>query len=229
MLKENELIGSFTVYRQDPRPFTEKQISLVTNFAAQAVIAIENTRLLNELRESLEQQTATADVLRVISSSPGDLGPVFQAMLENAARICGATFGALFLADGDGFRHVAAHNAPLELIEERRRIPVIRPHPGTSIARVAATKRPAQIDDIRAEPAYTDDPGRLAIINAGARTMLSVPMLKDDDLVGANCDLSTRGPTVQRQANCAVGELRRSSRHRHRERAAAERIASANE
>jgi GAF domain-containing protein/anti-sigma regulatory factor (Ser/Thr protein kinase) len=184
MLKENELIGSFTVYRQDPRPFTEKQISLVTNFAAQAVIAIENTRLLNELRESLEQQTATADVLRVISSSPGDLGPVFQAMLENAARICGATFGALFLADGDGFRHVAAHNAPLELIEERRRIPVIRPRPGTSIARVAATKRPAQIDDIRAEPAYTDDPGRLAIINAGARTMLSVPMLKDDDLVG---------------------------------------------
>jgi GAF domain-containing protein len=184
MLKENELIGSFTVYRQDPRPFTEKQISLVTNFAAQAVIAIENTRLLNELRESLEQQTATADVLRVISSSPGDLGPVFQAMLENAARICGATFGALFLADGDGFRHVAAHNAPPELIEERRRIPVIRPRPGTSIARVAATKRPAQIDDIRAEPAYTDDPGRLAIINAGARTMLSVPMLKDDDLVG---------------------------------------------
>jgi GAF domain-containing protein len=184
MLKANTIFGVIAIYRTEVGPFNEKQIALVANFAAQAVIAIENARLLNELRESLEQQTATADVLRVISSSPGDLGPVFQAMLENAARICGATFGALFLADGDGFRHVAAHNAPLELIEERRRIPVIRPRPGTSIARVAATKRPAQIDDIRAETAYTDDPGRLAIVNAGARTMLSVPMLKDDDLVG---------------------------------------------
>jgi GAF domain-containing protein len=184
MLKANTIFGVIAIYRTEVGPFNEKQIALVANFAAQAVIAIENARLLNELRESLEQQTATADVLRVISSSPGDLGPVFQAMLENAARICGATFGALFLADGDGFRHVAAHNTPLELIEERRRIPVIRPRPGTSIARVAATKRPAQIDDIRAETAYTDDPGRLAIVNAGARTMLSVPMLKDDDLVG---------------------------------------------
>jgi GAF domain-containing protein len=184
MLRGGELIGAIVIYRQQVQPFTDKQIDLVQNFAAQAVIAIENARLLNELRESLEQQTATADVLRVISSSPGQLEPVFEAMLENAARICGATFGALFLGEGDGFRHVAAHNAPPELVEERRRIPVIHPRPGTSIARVAATKRPAQIADIRAESAYRDDPGRLAIINAGARTMLSVPMLKDDELVG---------------------------------------------
>src|SRR5262249_48278222 len=114
MIKEDESIGAINIYRQEVRPFTEKHIELVTNFASQAVIAIENTRLLNELRESLEQQTATSDVLSVIASSPGELQPVFDAMLANATRLCNAKFGTLTLYDGEAFRNVALHNVPPE-------------------------------------------------------------------------------------------------------------------
>ena len=130
MLKENELIGAIGIYRQEVRPFTDKQIELVQNFAAQAVIAIENTRLLNELRQSLEQQTATADVLRIISSSPGDLEPVFQAMLENATRICDAKFGTLIRFDGE-YCHVAAQvGTPAEYAEYNRQRGSYKPTPG---------------------------------------------------------------------------------------------------
>ena len=116
MLKEGELVGAIGIYRQEVRPFTDKQIELVTNFAAQAVIAIENTRLLSELRETLERQTATSEVLKVISSSPGELGPVFGSMLENATRICDANFGNLLLVEGDAFppwSDCMAHQKPL--------------------------------------------------------------------------------------------------------------------
>jgi GAF domain-containing protein/anti-sigma regulatory factor (Ser/Thr protein kinase) len=186
MFKESQLVGAIIIYRQEVRPFTDKQIELVKNFADQAVIAIENTRLLNELRESLQQQTATADVLRVISSSPGELEPVFQTMLENATRICGAKFSLLLLLEGNAYRYVALHGAPPAFVESCRRRKIISVNPGTAMGRAAAIKKPVQFADIRAEPAYINDPERFSILHdTGARTFLSVPMLKDNDVIGA--------------------------------------------
>jgi GAF domain-containing protein len=187
MLNENQVVGLIAIYRREVRPFTEKQIALVTSFANQAVIAIENARLLSELRESLEQQTATSEVLGVISRSPGELEPVFQAMLANATRICGAKLGILFRSEGDAFRVVALYGAPPSFAEERRRNPVLQPHPGTGLGRVAATKQAVQIADVQAEPAYQSDPIRRAglLALAGARTLVVVPMLKENELVGA--------------------------------------------
>ena len=193
MLKENEVVGVIAIYRQEVRPFTEKQIELVTNFAAQAVIAIENTRLLNELRqrtddlsESLEQQTATAEVLQIISSSAGNLEPVFQAMLENATRICGAKFGTLYLYDGDAFHATAFHNAPPAFIEDRKRAP-LRPPPDSSLGRAARTKQAAHVlDSTKRESYVRRDPFVVAGAELGGyRTILSVPMLKEDKLIGA--------------------------------------------
>jgi two-component system, NtrC family, sensor kinase len=194
MLKDDELVGFITIFRQEVRPFTDKQIELVTNFAAQAVIAIENTRLLNELRqrtddltESLEQQTATSEVLKVISSSPGKLEPVFQSMLENATRICEAKFGNLLLYDADAFRLTAVYGAPPAWAEEYRRNPVFRPSPDVPLGRVAATKQVVHVADVAREPSYAaGDPAIVPLVDvAGARSLVVVPMLKDNELVGA--------------------------------------------
>src|SRR5262245_14753595 len=185
LVREGNIIGVFGLARKTVRPFTEKQIELVTTFADQAVIAIENVRLLSELRESLQQQTATADVLRVISSSPGELKPVFQTMLEKAVHICGAKFGILFLIEGDAFRTVALHGAPPAYAEARRREPVIRVQPGTALGRACMVKRPVQIADVHAEPAYRDLLRADFLNLTGARTVVAVPMLKEDELVGA--------------------------------------------
>jgi signal transduction histidine kinase/putative methionine-R-sulfoxide reductase with GAF domain len=179
MLKENESIGFILMARQDVRPFTDKQIELVKNFAAQAVIAIENTRLLNELRQSLEQQTATSEVLGVISRSPGELQPVFDAMLANATRICEASFGNLLLYDGDAFRHVALHNAPQDWAVEQQRDPVAPRRSARMLYRVTETKQVVHVADIVAE-----NPEEPIAKIAGARTLLIAPMLKENDLIG---------------------------------------------
>src|SRR5262249_24238355 len=149
LLREGSPIGVLSLGRNSVRAFTGREIELVTTFADQAVIAIENTRLLNELRESLAQQTATADVLQVISSSPGELKPVFEAILKNATRICEAKFGSMYLYEGDAFCFVAQHNAPLAFVEARTRDPIVRPPPDTPLGRVATTKQVSHIADMR--------------------------------------------------------------------------------
>ena len=223
------------IYRQEVRPFTDKQIELVTNFAAQAVIAIENTRLLNELRqrtddlsEALEQQTATSEVLRVISSSPGELEPVFDAMLENATRICEADFGNLLLVEGEGVRLVAHKNAPEAYVAMFADGPLI-PGPYTGVGRAMRSKTLVHIADLTEEPPHTQsDPQRVATTNIlKARTFLAVPMLKDGQLIGIILIYRAAGSPVQRQADRADAELRRPGRDRHREHAAAQRAAPA--
>jgi two-component system NtrC family sensor kinase len=192
MMRGDVAIGALTVARRFPGPLSDKQIAVLKTFAEQAVIAIENARLLKELRqrtddlsEALEQQTATSDVLKVISSSPGELEPVFQAMLENATRICEAKFGVMWLCEGDGFRSVALHG-PAAHLEERRREPVIYPGPKLPLGRIAHTRHIVHIADIRTEPAYVEgSPTFVQLADAGgARTLLLVPMLKEKELIG---------------------------------------------
>jgi len=202
MLKENELIGVIGIYCQEVRPFTDKQIELISNFAAQAVIAIENTRLLNELRqrttdltertadltEALEQQTATSEVLQVISNSPSDLQPVFASMVENAVRICDAKFGSIYRWDGEAMYLVATVNTPPAFTEERRRSPY-RPYPQSPIARMVADKTVAHISDLTAEEVWNiaqNDPVAVSAVTVGGiRTFLGVPLLSKGEIIGA--------------------------------------------
>jgi GAF domain-containing protein len=186
LLREGTPIGIIVLARTVARPFTDKQIELATTFADQAVIAIENVRLFEdvqartrELSDALEQQTATSEVLRVISSSPGELEPVFQTMLANAVRICEASFGNLLLYDGDAFRHVALHNAPQAWAAEQQRDPIAPRRSARFLYRVADTKQIGHVADIAAE--NPDEP--IAKI-ADARTLLIVPMLKENELIG---------------------------------------------
>jgi GAF domain-containing protein len=193
MLKENELVGAIVIYRQEVRPFIEKQIELVKNFAAQAVIAIENARLLNELRqrtsdlsEALEQQTATSEVLGVISSSSGDLEAVFNAILENATRICSAKFGVLWRRFDDGTAQIFSSLGVPSAFAEYLQSGPHRPGPFSPINRVASTRQRLHIADFRADQAYLNhDPLAVAGVELGGqRTLVVVPMLKEDKLVG---------------------------------------------
>jgi GAF domain-containing protein len=186
MLKESELIGAIVVYRQEVRPFTEKQVELVQNFAAQAVIAIENTRLLNELRqrtsdltESLEQQTATSKVLEVISRSAFDLQAVFETVAESAVRLCGADRANIRRFDGEFLRVVVAFNTPQEMKDFIFQNP-LRPGRGSASGRAALERRTVHVPDALTDPEYSyaaKDVGKL-------RTIVAVPILKGDDLLG---------------------------------------------
>jgi GAF domain-containing protein len=180
LLREGVAVGTLQLRRAEVNPFTDKQIALLGIFADQAVIAIENARLLNELRESLEQQTATADVLRVISSSPGELEPVFQAMLENAVRICEAKFGMMALCKDDHFRLAAHLNVPAALSNFMQERGTWRPPAGSAFERLLQTKSVFHTADVSAEQV----PNPTAQFG-GARAYVAVPMLKDDVLIGA--------------------------------------------
>ena len=196
LLRDGHPIGAILLRRKKVRPFTTKQIELVTTFADQAVIAIENVRLFEaeqqrtrELTESLEQQTATSEVLRVISSSPGELEPVFDAMLANATRLCGASFGTLWLHEGDGQIRAAAFygDLPEAFREQWGGGAVFRPSPAVPSVRAMHSRKPVQLVDLMKDQSYVDGDA-LAVAAAqvaGIRTIIAVPMVKDDVAVGA--------------------------------------------
>jgi two-component system NtrC family sensor kinase len=179
LLREHEPIGTFTLARQRVEPFTERQIALVETFADQAAIAIENARLISETREALERQTATAEVLRVINGSPGDLAPVFDAILQKAHSLCGASFGSLQIYDGEKFHAVAVHGFSGPLANVLRE--GYRPGPNLPQTQLLAGASVAQVPDL----ATVDDPmARKVIALSGLRTLLCVALRKDDVLLG---------------------------------------------
>ena len=195
ILRNGTPVGAISVGKAEAGPFSERQMQLLTTFADQAVIAIENVRLFDEvqtrtqdLQESLQQQTATADVLKVISSSPGELDPVFSTMLAKATELCEASHSTLWLHEEGGFRTVALHgDLPPAWIELRRSGALYRPGKDVLLARVAEDRRPTQVADLRADPSYLQgDPLPVAAVDiAGIRTLLVVPMIKESELVGA--------------------------------------------
>jgi GAF domain len=201
LLKENDFVGAIAIYSKEARPFTDKQIELLENFASQAVIAIENARLLNELRqrtddltqrttdltEALEQQTATSEVLRVISSSPGDLKPVFETMLTSAAQICEAHLGGIYRWDGEFAQLVAMTPIVPPAYAAVVRYSPFRPDPKSLIGRSVMQTTAVQFADFKADELYTKqrDPFVVATVELGGfRTGLYVPMLKENEPIG---------------------------------------------
>ena len=194
ILSASGVLGVIILYRNRVHPFMHKQIALVESFASQAVIAIKNARLLNELRqrtqdltEALEQQTATSEVLGIISSSPAELQPVFEAILDNAVRICDVMAGSILRWDANALHHVAIRSVNPTFTELLMRTP-IHPNPKTNLGRMLVTKKVVHVPDLAAQPAYIEErePGIVATIEIGRiRTALYVPMLKEDDLIGA--------------------------------------------
>src|SRR5262249_13973543 len=197
LLKEDELVGVFGIYRREVRPFTDKQIELVQNFAAQAVIAIENTRLLNELRESLQQQTATADVLKVISRSTFDLQPVLDTLVESAARLCEAEMASMNRQFGEEYRQVASYGYSPEFKNFMETHPVELQR-GTAVARAMQEKKPVQIHDVLADKDFDYKEGAKI---GGGRTVAAVPLIKGDDLIGGVSFYLPEGRAVSDKKN----------------------------
>jgi GAF domain-containing protein len=219
--------------RVQPGPFSEEQIALLKGFANQAVIAIENTRLFEaeqqrtrELTESLEQQTATSDVLQVISSSPGDLNPVFQTILANATRICEANFANIYRWDGNGLSLVATQNTPLAYVEARKRLPM-RPDPKTPGGRMVATRNVVHVADLAADECYIERTRAsvAAVELGGIRTVLVVPMMKENEFGRMRHRVPPGSSSLRRKADRAGNEFRSTSSYRHRECATAQRAA----
>src|SRR5712692_9109307 len=192
LVREGLPIGVLILSRVEARPFTGKQIELATTFADQAVIAIENVRLFDEVKartrdlaEAVEQQTATSEVLQVIRGSPGELEPVFQKMLENATRKCGANYGTVNQYDGEAFRNVALYNVPDAYASTHMHTP-IRPHPKSGLGTIVRTNLAVQIEDLRTQSPYLEgNPAVVALSDlAGARTLVIVPMLRENQLIG---------------------------------------------
>ena len=192
LMRDGTPIGVFALVRSAIKPFSQPEIDLVTTFSDQAVIAIENVRLFEEVQartkelgELLEQQTATSNVLEVISAAPGELERVFNAMLENATRVCGAQFGTMNLYEGELVKQVAHYNVPRAFAESVD-ITGFKPHPNSGLGTVARTKQLVHIDDLRTQAPYLEgNPAVVALADlAGARTLVIVPMLKGNNLVG---------------------------------------------
>ena len=183
MMRRNEAIGLLSVVRRTPGPLSDKQLSLLRTFAAQAVIAIENTRLLNELRESLQQQTATADVLKVISRSPTDVQPVFDAIANNSVNLCGAGYCIVYNFDGEMISVVAHHNLDRVALDAVHQIWPMAPDARALIGRTILEREVLQVADVASEPNYTFANTSQAPL--GIRTFLGVPMLREGQPIGA--------------------------------------------
>jgi putative methionine-R-sulfoxide reductase with GAF domain len=224
LMREGEPIGVIALARNRVEPFTDHEIELVTTFADQAVIAIENVRLFEaeqqrtrELSESLEQQTATSEVLQVISSSPGDLQPVFETMLQNAVRICDAKFGNIFRWEGDALHLVATHNIPPAFAELRRRSP-FRPGPENPIGRMVATKAVVHVADLAAEQRYIErrDPATIAGRTWGRTDVCGCPDAKGERTNRCTHRVSAGSSPFYRQADRVGYKFRSPSRYRYR-------------
>jgi GAF domain-containing protein len=208
MQQDDDVVGAIVIYRKEVRRFNDQEITLIKDFAAQAVIAIENARLLNELQqrttdltertadltEALEQQTATSDVLQVISSSPGQLEPVFATMLEKAVRICDANFGTINRWDGEALHLVASHDMPPAFVEYRKST-ALRPGPESPVSRILVTKSLFHIDDLTTTQEYLHrEPSAVAAAELGGiRAVLGVPLLRESEFIGV-LFLSRREP-----------------------------------